>query len=594
VTLSTSDATSQVASVWQSAQTEAAFWNGIANLVATQHYEKGDVVTLLNAVRAQCSNVFWGPYPLPPVPGGPSSGAPVGMFSGWSCWLLAAVAVPASFSTGLQALGNAGLRRDAATDIARVVAAWFWKVSLFPSPIPVVLPGSPGLGWAESALNVAGSGALNLPKIGPYVGSSLLLVSTLLHAFFPGPTPPSPIRVVAGLFEQHAIDQAARGLAADGNWLASLYNTLSGAGYVQVSLTEAWQKQNILAPITQKLSDETSTLANLATLVAAIDVPGVLELLVYGVSIYVALCKQVVTTDLSLASVKQANSKTQDCLQHVGEALDDFARYRESVLGDPTITIATPGNGQSGSGNWAAQLNALVLQVAAARLSQIDYTFSLSYSTGIDTAFADGSIDDKGSPPGTTTKTFKETVAPLSTPPIPANLTGFLQDIWTPYVASVASALDLLYASHFACIQSWVSDVTACQSQLPQLPPTWSPTFGDDPWTAGVPNGAVWTAGARVQYAVIAANDTATLPGPWSAPLTVTTGSCPTMQLQPDTTGSISYYQICRQVQSLGSHGFGSTELVGVVPANAASFTDTNTVDLGTSAASPRAERVKT
>ena len=276
----------------------------------------------------------------------------------------------------LNLLVDSGMRRDAVTDIARLSTAWLGEKPLFPSPIPPLDPTSKnGPAWMQylqGGLTVAGTAALAVPVVGPYIGPGLQALSALLHIFFPnngGTRYPDVLADVKTLFVQQEIQDAATGVYSDGSWLMSIYNLLDAAGDVPPDGMGPWLTANIQTPISEKLSSDTLTDADIQTLVSLANVPGAIELIVYGVSTYIALCRAQVANDLTLASLSQSNGDLAGCLDMLTSANLDFIRFQR-------LLPALPARRRRKYANWACQLNGLLFQVAAGRLIQIGSSFS--------------------------------------------------------------------------------------------------------------------------------------------------------------------------------------------------------------------------
>ncbi|HYP97966.1 MAG TPA: hypothetical protein VER96_04780 [Polyangiaceae bacterium] len=575
MTLSSTDAANAAETLWQNAD-DASFWAAFSTWVSAQQLVKGDLLTLLGAVRDLCDLTYAGAYTLPAAPGGNAAGGPVYTFATWAASIYTQCAGGAELGAALASAAQSGVRRDAACDIARLVVAWQEGTPVFQSPIPVVGPdsGTQASAYVSAGLNIAGGLAFAVPVVGPYLGTALQVVSALVKLFFPAGSPPSLAATLESqLDQQQDIQTAAQSLTVSANWLSGLGGTMSQP---TATFSAGWIEENVQKPLVTHLSASTPMDADLLTLVALVDAPGVLEFLCAGISTYLAFCRQLVLTDLTLAASAQASltegGGLDACLQQVASSLLDLTRFLQATGG-------VPGGVQTSNANWAAQYNSLLFQVAVGRLSNI------RYSSASELHYLQFMISDHGSP-AVKTPTSDPIVHPPGYPTnvqVAAMTQTFLTTGWLTYVQSVATALDECYATYFATIQTWMQSAAAWANALPLPPVSWTPSV--IAWTTQTPNGAVWVPGAQVRYAVINANANGiATPGAWTNWITVTTGGCPTLQLQAPT-GNTQGYWICRQVVLPGSAQFGETVLIYQALAPPWSFTDTDASSVGAAAA---------
>jgi hypothetical protein len=112
----------------------------------------------------------------------------------------------------------------------------------------------------------------------------------------------------------------------------------------------------------------------------------------------------------------------------------DFVRFKQAVMGAPSAPR------QSGDANLSAQIDELLFRVAASRLSQIkapnNIDISIPYLRLIE------QIVDSAYPAGTW---------PTPDDHWPQD---FRDKLWTPYMMSVAPALDQLYDKHLPALQA--------------------------------------------------------------------------------------------------------------------------------------------
>jgi hypothetical protein len=170
------------------------------------------------------------------------------------------------------------------------------------------------MNFVQDAVGVASTLAFAVETYGPFISGAVQGVGGLLKIFFPGSDTEFAALAsqVESEWEQQDVDQAVNQLVADADWLTDLYNHLNDPAFSSTPVTShgEWLINNVRDPLYAKLSGNTPTTANLINLRDWIDVPGVIESMVFGVSTYISLCRQQVATDLVLASIAQQNDSS--------------------------------------------------------------------------------------------------------------------------------------------------------------------------------------------------------------------------------------------------------------------------------------------
>lgn len=596
------DVATAAGTMWNASTTDAELWTAVAGWLAAPGRTPSDALELVDDIATLCAGTYAGPYALPPPSSGPAPSGPIGSFAWWAVQSYAAMVSNGSMAAGVTYLaaqgasgGTGAFRRDALTDLLRLAVGWHSGQQISSAPIPVV-QGDSGPAWLnyiEDALSVAGTLAFAAPPVGPFIGAGLTSLGMLLSKLFPGSSSaPDFTGLITDLEEQFEEDEvriAADGLKADGDWLASLYSIIDENQELSTGEIAPWLQTNVQQQLTPKLSGNTGTMQNLLTLLDYVELPGVVELAVYGISTYVALCRQQVVTDLALASVSQSGGQVDGCLEQLVSAALDFTRYQQAVLG-------VEGGPQQSYANWAAQLNSVLLRVGADRLSQITTPAGkdggMDFGRGGTEYLMDYTYEDHGDPSAGTLTGSEASFVPTGQQPKPGwqqtclleLITGGTPYSWWGYVASVAASLDSLYAGHFSCMSSWCTTMQGWAQMLPTLAPGWAPEVVDGRWTKTAPQGTVWAPGNQVRYAAASANEQGcSPPGPWGPAIPVTGQACPTLQLQPDPLGSASVDWVLRQVQVAGSQEFNGTVVVGAPTATGGItlFQDSDTTSLG-------------
>ncbi|MFL6127678.1 MAG: hypothetical protein ACJ73E_01255 [Mycobacteriales bacterium] len=432
-------------------------------------------------------------------------------------------------------------------------------------------------GATSIALSVAGNLVWALPPPwGPLSAGALTLIQLLLAS----DSKPDQLGLVVQELEQFIkhrdINSDATHIKAFADWLNTQTETLratqaDNSTYITSTLLPELRK--MVAPGDESVYDAVYDLEQY------LDVPGTLDVLVLGVSIYLLALKMTVQLDATLASTARNDGNDAEFASYTSLWLADYANFVFAVDGYTRDGTTVAG--------WAARIAAHVDTLVNQRLAKI--TAPYRYDAGRWTVVTGGGAT------GTSRYwtqylgwTYRDDGAGDT------DTTNFVGDVLSggdcchdqnrleyeqlvhqrrdAHVADVAGQLDTLYSDVRQTIRKWQSSILQWNQHVPPRVPTTAPTTA---WTnTAAPSEP--TDGAAVSYAVAFANAAGpSQPGPWSKAVPTSRHGYATLtDLPVDPLHMATNLWIFRRFDASDGTAARRVKVVGIVDTKTTTYTD--------------------